>query len=147
MDPAIKGSGAPPVFSGYPAADAVAWQEFRDQCKRVRSPSCADFNAWVTQQGAPPLPNLEFIHVRAVNPHEGAVNLYVYPELAGYTAAPPLGPSGTASIRRSVRRMSPRGGRMNTGARVGSQARRGYRHGDEIRPIACVRGSIMEVFA
>ena len=36
-------------------------------------------------QGAPPLPDLEFIH-------EGDVNLYVYPELADYRRDRPLGP-------------------------------------------------------
>jgi MGT family glycosyltransferase len=46
----------------------------------------AEFNAWVAEQGAPPLPDLEFIH-------EGAVNLYLYPELADYSRARPLGPS------------------------------------------------------
>jgi MGT family glycosyltransferase len=46
----------------------------------------AEFSAWVTAQGAPPLPGLGFIH-------EGAVNLYVYPELADYRRGRPLGPS------------------------------------------------------
>src|SRR5262249_53928147 len=45
-----------------------------------------DFNDWVTAQGAPALPDLEFIS-------EGAQNLYVYPELVDYTGARPLGPT------------------------------------------------------
>ncbi len=45
----------------------------------------AGFNGWVTSQGAPPLPDLEFIHT-------GDLNLYVYPELADYPRARPLGP-------------------------------------------------------
>jgi MGT family glycosyltransferase len=76
----------PPAFSGYPAADPVGWQEFRDEYGRVHRPLWAEFNEWVTEQGAPPLPDLEFIH-------EGAVNLYVYPELADYRRAVPLAPS------------------------------------------------------
>jgi UDP:flavonoid glycosyltransferase YjiC (YdhE family) len=40
----------------------------------------------VVQQGARPLPNLEFIH-------EGDLNLYVYPKIADYTDARPLGPT------------------------------------------------------
>ena len=76
----------PPAFSGYPATDPAGWPEFRDEYDRVHRPLWAEFNEWVTVQGAPPLPDLEFIH-------EGAVNLYVYPELADYRRAVPLAPS------------------------------------------------------
>jgi MGT family glycosyltransferase len=76
----------PPAFSGYPAADPAGWQEFRDEYARVHRPLWAEFNEWIIEQGAPPLPDLEFIH-------EGAVNLYVYPELADYRRARPLAPS------------------------------------------------------
>jgi MGT family glycosyltransferase len=79
-DPAL-----PPVFSGYPAGDPARWAEFRAEYERVHRPMWAEFNAWVTGQGAPPLPDLEFIHT-------GDVNLYVYPELADYRRATPLGP-------------------------------------------------------
>jgi MGT family glycosyltransferase len=82
----IKDPNLPPAFSGYPAADPVGWQAFRDEYERVHRPVWAEFNAWVTEQGAPPLPDLEFIH-------EGTVNLYVYPALADYQRARPLGPS------------------------------------------------------
>ena len=80
-DPAI-----PPPFSGYPSAGPEGWQAFRDEYERVHRPVWAEFNGWVTGQGAPPLPDLEFIH-------EGAVNLYIYPELADYRRSRPLGPS------------------------------------------------------
>jgi len=76
----------PPAFSGYPAADPAGWQAFRDEYARVHRPLWAEFNEWVIEQGAPPLPDLEFIH-------KGAVNLYVYPELADYRRARPLAPS------------------------------------------------------
>jgi MGT family glycosyltransferase len=46
-----------------------------------------EFNAWVIEQGAPPLPDLEFIHSSDV------LNLYVYPEEIDYTARRPLGPT------------------------------------------------------
>jgi MGT family glycosyltransferase len=82
----IKDPGVAPAFSGYPAANHAAWQAFRDEYERVHRPVWAEFNAWVTKQGAPPLPDLEFIH-------EGALNLYVYPELADYQRSRPLGPS------------------------------------------------------
>ena len=76
----------PPAFSGYPAADPGGWQAFRDEYARVHRPLWAEFNEWVIEQGAPPLPDLEFIH-------KGALNLYVYPELADYRRARPLAPS------------------------------------------------------
>ncbi|HEY6275841.1 MAG TPA: nucleotide disphospho-sugar-binding domain-containing protein [Streptosporangiaceae bacterium] len=82
----ISDPGVPPAFSGYPAADRAGWQAFRDEYERVHRPVWAEFNAWVTGRGAPPLPDLEFIH-------EGAVNLYIYPELAGYHRARLLAPS------------------------------------------------------
>lgn len=82
----IKDPNVPPAFSGYPAANPADWQAFRDEYERVHRPLWAEFNAWVTEQGAPPLPDLEFIH-------DGAVNLYVYPELADYQRSRPLGPS------------------------------------------------------
>jgi UDP:flavonoid glycosyltransferase YjiC (YdhE family) len=82
----IKDPQIPPAFSGYPAADPAGWQAFRDEYERVHRPVWTAFNAWVTGQGAPPLPDLEFIH-------DGAVNLYVYPGLADYRRARPLPPS------------------------------------------------------
>lgn len=82
----IKDPHLPPAFSGYPTADQLGWQSFRDEYERVHRPLWDDFNSWVIEQGAPPLPDLEFIH-------EGAANLYVYPELADYRRARPLGPS------------------------------------------------------
>ncbi|MGO8960248.1 MAG: glycosyltransferase [Streptosporangiaceae bacterium] len=81
-----KDPDLPPPFSGYPAADRAGWQAFRNEYDRVHRPVWAEFNAWVIEQGAPPLPDLEFIH-------EGALNMYVYPELADYQRARPLGPS------------------------------------------------------
>ncbi len=81
----VKDPGLPPAFSGYPAADQAGWAEFRAEYDRVHRPLWAEFDAWVTGQGAPPLPDLEFIH-------EGAANLYVYPELADYRRSRPLGP-------------------------------------------------------
>jgi MGT family glycosyltransferase len=82
----LKDPDLPPVFSGYPAAHREGWRAFRDEYDRVHRPLWEEFNAWVREQGAPPLPDLEFIH-------EGTVNLYLYPELADYRRARPLGPS------------------------------------------------------
>jgi MGT family glycosyltransferase len=82
----IKSPDVPPAFSGYPAADTGGWPDFRAEYDRVHRSLWQDFNAWVTEQGALPLPDLEFIH-------EGDLNLYVYPEFADYPRARPLGPS------------------------------------------------------
>jgi MGT family glycosyltransferase len=82
----VKGPGVAPAFSGYPAADDGGWAAYRAEYDRVHSGSWKEFNAWWTAQGAAPLPDLEFIP-------EGALNLYVYPREADYTAARPLGPS------------------------------------------------------
>ncbi len=80
-DPAI-----PPAFSGYPAADQGGWAAFRDEYDRVHRPLWTEFSEWVREQGAPPLPDLEFIH-------PGDLSLYVYPEIADYRRARGLGPS------------------------------------------------------
>jgi MGT family glycosyltransferase len=82
----VKGPDLPPAFSGYPIDDRSGWDEFRAEYDRTHREVWADFNDWVTSQGAPPLPDLEFIH-------EGAQNLYVYPEIVDYTEARPLGPT------------------------------------------------------
>jgi MGT family glycosyltransferase len=89
-DPAL-----PPAFSGYPVADQARWAEFRAEYDRVHRPMWAEFNDWVISQGAPALPDLEFIH-------SGDANLYVYPELADYQRARPLGP-GWHRLDSSVR--------------------------------------------
>ncbi len=97
-DPAL-----PPAFSGYPAGDQAQqdraqqdraqqdraqqaqWPEFRAEYDRVHRAMWAEFSDWAASQGAPPLPDLEFIH-------SGQVNLYVYPEVADYRRSRPLGP-------------------------------------------------------
>jgi MGT family glycosyltransferase len=82
--------GLPPAFSGYPIAGQsgwarAKWAEFRAEYDRVHRALWTEFSDWVTSQGAPPLADLEFIHT-------GDLNLYVYPELADYPRASPLGP-------------------------------------------------------
>jgi MGT family glycosyltransferase len=87
-NPLEVGSGAlPPVFSGYPTADRTGWDEFRKEYDRTHRAMWESFNAWVTGQDAPPLPDLEFIHTSA------DANLYVYPAEADYTDLRPLGPA------------------------------------------------------
>ena len=82
----MKGADIAPVFSGYPAGDRSGWADFLAEYDRAHRPMWEQFNEWVVEQGAPPLPDLEFIH-------EGALNLYVYPRALDYTDARPLGPT------------------------------------------------------
>jgi MGT family glycosyltransferase len=79
----VPDAALPPAFSGYAAAAAGGWAEFRSEYDRVHREMWAGFSQWATEQGAPPLPELEFIH-------PGALNLYVYPELADYRRGRPL---------------------------------------------------------
>ncbi|MGW2330408.1 glycosyltransferase [Streptomyces sp. NPDC001700] len=81
-----KGEHVPPPFSGYPAGDRAGWAAFRAEYDRTHREVWAEFNAWVVDQGAMPLPDLEFIH-------DGELNLYVYPEITDYAKARPLGPA------------------------------------------------------
>jgi MGT family glycosyltransferase len=80
----IPGPGVPPVFSGLPAADDSDWAAFRTEYARSHRPMWEEFNAWVVEQGAPPLPDLEFIHTSP------DANLYVFPQEADYLGARPL---------------------------------------------------------
>lgn len=80
----MKGEQVPPAYSGLPAADRGQWADFRAEYDRTHRPMWADFNEWVIAQGAPPLPDLEFIHA---SEH---ANLYVFPREADYTDARPL---------------------------------------------------------
>ena len=82
----MKGPNIPPVFSGYPADDSSQWADFRTEYDRTHREMWGAYNDWVQSCGAPPLADLEFIH-------EGALNLYLYPEVADYTNRRALGGS------------------------------------------------------
>jgi len=96
----VKGPDIPPVFSGYPSADRSNWAAFRAEYDRTHRPLWEEFDAWVRQQGAPGLPDLEFIP-------NGDLNLYVYPEVADYTDARPLD-SSWLRLNSSVRQTDDR---------------------------------------
>lgn len=81
----IKGEGVAPVFSGLPAANRSEWASFDAEYERTHREMWNAYNAWVMEQGAPALPDLEFIHTSE------AANLYVFPEEADYTNDRPLG--------------------------------------------------------
>jgi MGT family glycosyltransferase len=83
----MKDPALPPTFAGYPAQDRTGWDDYRAEYERVHRPLWEETNAWVVDRGAPPLPDLEFIHASA------DLNLAVYPEIADYPREQPLGPT------------------------------------------------------
>ena len=92
----LKDPDVPPAFSGYPADDRTRWQDFRDEYRRTHGALHADFDAFCRERGAPPLPDLEFIH------SSPSLNLYIYPREADYPRVNPLG-SGWHNLESSVR--------------------------------------------
>ncbi len=80
----IGGSEIPPAFSGLPTGDRSQWAAFAAAYEHAQRQTWSAFNDWVVAQGAPPLNDLEFIHVSE------QANIYVYPEEADYTALRPL---------------------------------------------------------
>ena len=83
----MKDPALPPTFSGYPAADRSGWNDYREEYERTHREPWGEFNEWVVEQGAPSLPDLEFIH------ESEHLNLYVYPEIADYERSTPLAPT------------------------------------------------------
>jgi len=80
----MKGPDVPPTFSGLPSDDRSMWADYRAEYDRVHRPMFEAFDDWMQSCGAPPLPDLEFVHDSA------HLNLYLYPELADYTDRRPL---------------------------------------------------------
>jgi MGT family glycosyltransferase len=80
----IPDRDVPPTFSGYPAADKSGWGAFRDEFRRTHADIHADFDAFCRDRGAPPLPELEFMHTSP------DLNLYLYPDEVDYARAQPL---------------------------------------------------------
>ena len=80
----MSGLNVAPAYSGLPAEDRSQWDAYRAEVERTHRPMWDEFNAWVVQQGAAPLPDLEFM------PKQNAANLYVFPEEVDYLDARPL---------------------------------------------------------
>lgn len=80
----MRGENIAPTFSGYPQDDRSQWADFMAEYRRTHFDMWSAFNQWVQEQGAPALPELEFIHESSV------ANLYVYPQEADYTDVRPL---------------------------------------------------------
>jgi MGT family glycosyltransferase len=83
----VKGPNVAPTFSGLPAADRSGWADFRTEFERTHRALWGEYDAWVRDQGAPGLPDLEFM------PESDRLNLYVYPAELDYVADRPLGPT------------------------------------------------------
>jgi MGT family glycosyltransferase len=92
----MRGPDIPPTFSGYPSEDRSGWDEFRAEFDRSHRDLWMSFDAWMQSRGAPPLPELEFIHQSDV------LNLYVYPAEIDYVDRRPL-PSTWQRLNSSVR--------------------------------------------
>lgn len=91
----VPGEGIAPAFSGLAADDRAGWSEFRAEYDRTHRALWQSFDAWVQEQGAAPLPELEFIH-------HGDANVYVFPEALDYDAERPL-PDSWHRVDSSVR--------------------------------------------
>jgi MGT family glycosyltransferase len=83
----LKDPAVPPVFSGYAAGTRDGWDDFRSEYERTHCAMWGDFDAFVREQGADGLPELEFIH------ESPWLNLYLYPEEADYARDAALAPT------------------------------------------------------
>jgi MGT family glycosyltransferase len=83
----LKDPAVPPVFSGYPAAGRTGWDAFRAEYRRTHGAMWAAFNQFVTDAGAPPLADLEFIH------ESPWLNCWLYPAEADYQRQQPPAPT------------------------------------------------------
>jgi MGT family glycosyltransferase len=81
----LKDLDVPPVFSGYPARNRSGWDEFRAEYDRTHRRLWEEFDTFMRDGGAPPLPEVEFIH------ESPFLNLYLYPAEADYPRTKPLG--------------------------------------------------------
>jgi MGT family glycosyltransferase len=81
----VPDAGVAPAFSGLAQDDRDGWATFRAEYERTHREVWTSFNDWVIAQGAPALPDLQFMH------ESDHANLYVYPAEADYDRLRPLG--------------------------------------------------------
>lgn len=74
----LKDPELPPAFSGYAIDGHTGWSEFRNEYARCVAQMQAEFSEFCVEHGAPPLPELEFIH------ESPWLNLYLYPAELDY---------------------------------------------------------------
>jgi MGT family glycosyltransferase len=92
----LKEPGLPPTFSGYAIDDPSSWSEFRDEYRRRVEEMQAEFSEFCVEQGAPRLPDLEFID------ESPWLNLYLYPAELDYPRSRAL-PATWHNLETSVR--------------------------------------------
>ena len=92
----IMGENIAPPFSGLAENDPASWNSYNQAYEKTQRPMWEKFNSWVVSQGAPALPDLDFIHTSK------DLNMYVYPTELDYTDKRPLG-SNWHRIDSSVR--------------------------------------------
>lgn len=92
----LKDPDLPPVFSGYAIDDRSGWNEFRDEYRRRVGQMQEDFSEFCVEQGAPRLPELEFID------ESPWLNLYLYPAELDYPRSRVL-PATWHNLETSVR--------------------------------------------
>ncbi|MFF3561811.1 nucleotide disphospho-sugar-binding domain-containing protein [Streptomyces sp. NPDC002574] len=68
----------PPAYSGYSLHDRSGWDAFRAEYAALHRDLHAEFNAFCTKRGAPPLEPLRFSHASPW------LNLYTYPSALDY---------------------------------------------------------------
>jgi len=83
----LKDPDVPPPFSGYSTDDRSAWPAYWEEYRRALGELHGGFDAFCRERGAPPLPDMEFIHTSPT------LNLYLYPREADYPRATPLEPT------------------------------------------------------
>ena len=83
----VRDPDVPPPFSGYPVDDRSQWAAYWDEWARTHGEMHATFSALCEERGAPPLPEIEFMH------ESPWLNLTLYPGEADYPRARPLGDS------------------------------------------------------
>jgi MGT family glycosyltransferase len=81
----VKDPELPPVFSGLALDDRGEWDAFRAEYARQVGDLQASFSEFCIERGAPPLPELEFIH------ESQWLNLTLYPAELDYPRSRPLG--------------------------------------------------------
>src|SRR3954465_14605150 len=69
----IKDPAVPPPFSGYPVNDQSGWGEYWAEYRRTLGELQSRFDSFCRERGAPPLPELEFMH------ESPWLNLYLFP--------------------------------------------------------------------
>src|SRR4051794_23376866 len=80
----LKDPAVPPPFSGYASGDQAGWKEYAAEYRRTLGELQSRFGGFCRARGAPPLPELEFIHESPWG------NLYLYPAEVDYRRDRPL---------------------------------------------------------